>query len=140
MRTTCFLVLSTFGALFLASGCDNKIEQCNAFIDQANAAQSAFVALEAAALNPETLKGRVKQIDESIEKLKGVELKDEKLKGFRDDYVSGLEVYSKGLTKMSSLEKDNVDDFNKLVDELNAAADKESKLVDDVNGYCGGTE
>lgn len=130
----------TSALLLAATGCDNKIEQCNAFIDEANASQNAFVAIGAAALNPESLKKRVEQIDASVKKLEALELKDEKLQGFRTEYVAGLKSFSKGLDKMANLEKTDVDALNKVADDLSKEGDKQGKLVDDVNAYCSGSE
>ena len=131
-------------ALVLASGvagCDSKIDQCNAFITEANTAQNTFTAISAAMNDPAQLKAKAAEIDESVRKLKAVELKDEKLVGFRDRYASGLESIGKNLTKMAELDKTkDVEELTKLAESFAKDGDDMSKLIDEVNGYCGGTE
>jgi len=134
------VTIATSMLLLASTGCENKVAQCNAFIDEANASQAAFVAIEAAALNPESLKKRVEQIDESVKKLEALELKDEKLQGFRSEYVDGLKSFSKGLGTMASLEKTEVDALNEAAKGLMDEGDKQGKLVDNVNKYCSGSE
>jgi hypothetical protein len=122
-------------------GCGpSKVDQCNAFVDEGNKSQSAFVALQAALLNPNTLQTRIDKIDGSAKALRAVKLVDAKLVGMRDKYATGLESYSKILTEMKPILKDEAkaDEFNKNIDKLNAISDEESKLIDEVNAYCSG--
>jgi hypothetical protein len=124
---------------FILAACGkNKVAQCNEFIDEANKSQSAFVAIEAAVLNPATMKTRTTQIDGSVTKLKALKLSDPKLAGFRDQYATGLTNFGKAATDLATLGKDdkNVDKHNKIVDDLNKLGDAETKLIDDINSYC----
>ena len=88
----------------LCAGCGkSKIDQCNAFIDEGNKSQNAFVAIEAAMLNPESFKKRTDLIDASMKTLKAIELPDAKLAGMRDRYVEGLQGFSTSLGKVAEL-------------------------------------
>ncbi|MBW2453104.1 MAG: hypothetical protein JRI68_01260 [Deltaproteobacteria bacterium] len=136
-HTGAWVLAMAIGLLALSTGCQSKVEQCNAFIDQANASQNAFTALGAAMLNKDVLAGRVKTIRESIDTVKAVELKDEKLKGFQDRWAEGLEGMAAGLDEMTKLDKTtDIDKLNKLAETFDKEADKMGKLIDEINTYC----
>ena len=125
----------------LCAGCGkSKIDQCNAFIDEGNKSQSAFVAIEAAMLNAESFKKRTDQIDGSVKAIKAIELPDEKLSGMRDRYIEGLSSFSTTLSKVMAMAKDpsKATDVEKLEKEIETISEKESKLIDEINNYCGG--
>lgn len=125
----------------LCAGCGkSKIDQCNAFIEEGNKSQNAFVAIEAAMLNPDSFKKRTDQIEASVKTLKAIELPDAKLAEMRNRYVEGLQGFSTSLTKVMEMSKDpaKAADADKLEKELDAIGDKESKLIDEINAYCGG--
>lgn len=124
-------------------GCGpSKVEQCNALVDAGNKSQSGFVALEAAMLNPDSFQKRIDQIDADAKVVQGVKLEDAKLVGFRDKFATGLTDYTKVMKDMKAILKDEAktDDLNKMIDQLNAISDKEGKVIDEINGYCGGTQ
>ena len=79
------------------TGCDSKVEQCNAFIDEANDSQNAYVALEVAIQSPASIKQRTDQLDSSSKKMKELKLADPKLKDFRDRYVTQTDDFSAGM-------------------------------------------
>jgi hypothetical protein len=134
-RAMCLAALMTAAALL--TGCKGKIEQCNAFIDEANASQNAFTALGAAMLNKDVLAGRVKTIKESVDKVKAVELKDEKLKDFQGRWAEGLESMANGLDDMTKLDKTkDIDKLQELSKTFESEAEKMGKLIDEVNTYC----
>jgi hypothetical protein len=138
MKTTHFLSTAILLAVTVSACGKGKVAQCNEFVDEANKSQSAFVAIEAAVLNPTTMKTRTTQIEGSVTKLKALQLPDAKLAAFRDQYATGLTTFGKAATDLSLLGKDdkNVDKHNKIVDDLNKLSDSETKLIDDINGYC----
>ena len=138
--TSAFSLATLIGLLTLSTGCESKVEQCNAFIDQANASQNAFTALGAAMLNKDVLAGRVKTIRESVDKVKGVELKDEKLKEFQTRWAEGLEGMAEGLDQMTKLDKmKDIDKLNGLAEKFDKEAEKMGKIIDEVNTYCSGS-
>ncbi len=137
-RAICLLIAST--ALALAGCGPSKVDQCNALIDAGNKSQNGFVALEAAMLNPDSLQKRIDQINTDAKGVSGVKLEDPKLVEFRDKYAAGLTECTGLLSKMKPILKDEAktDELNKFIDQWNALSDKEGKLIDDINGYCGG--
>jgi hypothetical protein len=127
----------------LSLGCGKgKIEQCNAFIDEGNSSQNAFVAIEAAMLNPQTLQGRIDKIEEHVKKLQALQLSDAKLAEMRGRYVEMLQGFAKSLKQFIAVGKDPKKDAerDKIAKDLDANADKSSKLIDDINQYCGGSK
>ena len=107
------------------------------FIDEANSSQNAFTALGAAMLNKDVLAGRVKTIKESVDKVKAVELKDEKLKDFQGRWAEGLESMANGLDDMTKLDKTkDIDKLQELSKTFESEAEKMGKLIDEVNTYC----
>jgi hypothetical protein len=131
------MVFVTLALAVVACG-PSKVDQCNAFIDEGNKAQSAFVALEAALLNPASTQTRIDKINGSVTALRAVKLADAKLVTMREKYATELEGYAKILGQMKPILKDEakVDEFNKLVEKLNAISTAEDKLIDEINGYC----
>jgi len=131
------MVFATLALAVVACG-PSKVDQCNAFIDEGNKAQSAFVALEAALLNPASTQTRIDKINGSVTALRAVKLADAKLVTMREKYATELEGYAKILGQMKPILKDEakVDEFNKLVEKLNAISTAEDKLIDEINGYC----
>ncbi len=132
--------LATTSILSIACG-PGKVEQCNSLATVGNKAQNAFIALSAAMLNESSFQTRIEKIDASAKEVKDTKLVDEKLVGMRNRLAEGLESYAKVMKQMKPILKDDkkVDDLNKFIDELNAISDKEGKLIDEINGYCGGT-
>ena len=131
------ILFATLALAAVACG-PSKVDQCNAFIDEGNKAQTAFVALQAALLNPDATQTRIDKIDGSAKALRGVKLADAKLIAMRDKYATGLDGYAKILGQMKPILKDEakVDEFNKHVEKLNEISTAEDKLIDEINGYC----
>ena len=128
--------------LVLAAGCDSKVDQCNAFIDEANDSQNAYVALEAAIQSPASIKQRTDQLDTSSRKMKDLKLADAKLKDFRDRYVKQTDDFSAGMKKIAALQgKDPADgEAAKIGKELDDLAEKQDKLIGEINLYCTGVK
>lgn len=131
-------LLVAFFALGVAGCGPSKVDQCNAFVDEGNKSQAAFVALQAALLNATTLQTRIDKIDGSAKAIRAVKLEDAKLIGMRDRYATGLDSYSKILTQMKPILKDDTktDELNKNIDKLNEISGAEGKLIDEINAYC----
>jgi hypothetical protein len=114
-----------------------RIEECNALIDEANASQDAFVDLGKAMLDKKVLAERVKTIRGANAKVKAVALDDLPLQRMQTKWVEGLEAMAAGLEETSKLDQAN--DAEKIT---NAAgrfiqdAAEMSKLVDEINRYC----
>ncbi len=118
------------------TGCKDKVQQCNAFINEGNKAQEALGSGDD--VKPETFKTAAGQIDESVKRLEGLKLDDQKLGEFRGRYVDGLKTYSKALVQLSEVAKDpsKAAEAEKIGKEVDAVGDKEKKLIDEINTYC----
>ena len=129
--------LVTLGALALPA-CKGKVDQCNAFVDEANAGQNSYVGLEAAVGNPDALTKRADALDGSAKRLREIKLADEKLIDFRDRYATLTDQYSAGLRKLVIAPKDDAAAAFAIEQDLDVIADKQQKLIQEINGYCGG--
>jgi hypothetical protein len=131
------LVLSLL--LVLVAGCESKVDQCNAFIDEANDSQNAYVALEGAIQSPASIKQRTDHLDASSKKLTDLKLGDAKLKDFRDRYVKQTDDFSAGLKKLGTLPPEDPS-AAKIGKDLDDLAEKQDKLIAEINLYCTGVK
>ena len=143
-RFTSLLLLT----VSLAACGKGKIEQCNAFIDRASKAQAAITALNLASDDKKELEKGATKIDAEAKAFATVEVKDEKLVGFRTAYAQTLESMSKIMTDLAAAQADAADaskaeataaKVKTLVESAEALEKSESALVDQINGYCSGT-
>jgi hypothetical protein len=127
----------------------SKVEQCNAFIDQAGKAQAAVNALNLDSEDPKVLQQGGQSIDQAAKSFSAVELKDEKLVAFRGAYSEILTGLSRVISDLASATAEAGDaakaeaaaaKTKKLVDDANALEKRESTLVDEINVYCSGTK
>lgn len=124
--------------LALSAGCKGKVDQCNAFVDEANAGQSSYIGLEAVVGNPDALTKRADALDASAKRLRAITLSDAKLVDLRDRYASATDGYSAGLKKLAAAPKDDPSASLAVEQDLDVVADKQQKLIQEINGYCGG--
>lgn len=136
MKNTVTATLVGALALFGATGCENKIKQCNDFIKVANESQNAFATVATALGDEEKMKKHHDEIDAGIEKVKAVELKDEKLKAFQGRWVEGLEGLNTSLEGFKDLSDPTK--ITKASEELKKEGDEMSDLINEVNAYCTG--
>ncbi len=133
-----------FGAVLafalVGVGCRGKVEQCNAFVDEANAGQTAYVGLEGALGNADAMTKRADTLDANAKKLREIKLGDEKLVELRDRYAGATEEYAAGLRKLVALVGKSDDAAGVLAaeQELDAISDRQQKLIQEINAYCGG--
>lgn len=137
----CFVLAA---ASLVACG-KSKIDQCNAFIEQANASQTTVSGLDSAGDDPAKLEAAATKIEEAAKKVDGVELKDEKLVGFKTNYVKNLNALAKTAKDIAGIQKDAKDAAKATAAEAKlktivADAEKlekdDDKLINDINAYC----
>jgi len=125
----------------------SKIEQCNAFIDRAGKAQAAISALNLASEDRKELEKGAATIDAEAKAFATLELKDEKLIGFRAAYANTLSETGKIMSNLAAAQAEAGDPAKaeaaaakakSLVASAEALEKSESTLVDQINGYCGG--
>lgn len=119
-------------AVALLGACKTKREQCNAFIEKANAAEKTIEGVSDFG-NAEKLEEGAAKIDVHAKSVEGLELDDKKLAELQSKYVANLSLYAKNLrataaakgdgTKLEALEKEDAQiqrDGSKLIDDINA--------------------
>lgn len=146
-RTLAALAPLAFLAITPACG-KSKVEQCNAFIDRANAAQNTINALKLDSDDPKKLESHAARIDAEAKAVKTVDVKDPELVKFRDDYAANLSKLAVNVKDLSKLQVDAKDpnkaatiedQAKKLEDDADKIEKDASKLVGDINQYCSGS-
>lgn len=144
MSSSRVLLSASFVLLALASaGCGkSKVDQCNSFIERANASQSVMSKLHLDGEDPKQLEADAAKVDGEAKGVGGVELKDAKLVGFRDQYTANLTKLAANIRSFAKLQTDakagkaSEAELKKLeADDQKIEAD-ESKLIDEINKYC----
>ncbi len=127
----------------------SKVEQCNAFIDRATKAQSAVNGLNLASDDKKELEKGAAAIEVEAKAFASVEVKDEKLAGFRDAYGKILSDLGKILSDLAVAQAEAADaskaeaaatKVKTLVSSAEALEKSESSLVDQINQYCTGSK
>lgn len=127
----------------------SKTEQCNAFVDRANLAQSVIDGLRLDSDDAALLEKGAASVEAEAKKFAALELKDEKLVAFRTTYASTLDTLGKMMHELAGLQKDakdpaKVDAIEAQSKKIDQEADKleksESDVVDQVNVYCTGSK
>ena len=127
----------------------SKTEQCNAFVDRATQAQKVVNGLKLDSENVAELEKGAGAIEAEAKAFGALELKDEKLLGFRSSYAATLASLGKIMRDLSALQKDSkdpskADALEAETKKIDAEADKveksESDVVDQVNVYCTGSK
>ena len=123
-------------ALLAASGCRTKTDQCNAFIEQANAAEKTIETVSDFG-NAEKLQADATKIDGHAKGVGSVKLDDAKLKELQAKYVANLGLYAKNLRATAAAQGDG-SKLEALEKEDEQIQKDGSKLIDDINVYCTG--
>lgn len=141
-----YLGLLVVGVALPACG-KSKVEQCNAFIDRATKAQSAINALNLGTDDRKELEKGAAAIEAEAKALGSVELKDQKLLGFRDGYAKTLADLGKITSDLAAAQAEAADPTKAeaamtkvkgLVGSAEGLEKSESTLVDQINQYCSG--
>jgi hypothetical protein len=140
MRSGAVRAALALAAVFLLGGCHGKVERCNAFVDEANGGQTAYVGLAAALANPDGLTKRADTLEASAKKLRELDLgSDATLVDLRDRYAGLTEQYAAGLRNLAQAQGNgDASGVLPLEQELDGISDKQEKLIQEINGYCGG--
>jgi hypothetical protein len=149
MKSSIVVISLVVLPLSLAACGKSKVEQCNSLVDHAGKAQSAVGALSLDSDDPKVLQDGAAKVEAAAKAFTAVELKDEKLVGFRNSYGELLTSLSKIVTDVAAATTEAKDPAKadaaaaktkKLVDDANALTKKESSLVDEINVYCSGSK
>jgi hypothetical protein len=129
--------------------CKGKVEQCNAFVDRANQAQTVINALKLDSEDAAQLEKDALSIETEAKAFGALDLKDEKLVGYRSAYAGTLVSLGKIIHDLATLQRDSkepskAEGLEAQVKKIDAEADKvtktESDLVDQLNVYCTGSK
>lgn len=148
--------MKTFSRLFVATAAlglvacgKGKAEQCNSFVDRANQAQTVINGLKLDSEDAAQLEKDAVSVDAEAKAFGALELKDEKLVGYRSAYAATLVSLGKIMHDLAALQRDSkepskAEGLEAQVKKIDAEADKvtksESDLVDQVNVYCTGSK
>ncbi len=134
----------------LSAACGkSKIEQCNAFVDRANQAQTVINGLKLESDDAALLEKGAASVEAEAKAFAALELKDEKLVGFRTTYAATLDSLGKIMHELAGLQKDAKDpakadaieaQSKKIDQEADKVEKSESDVVDQVNVYCTGSK
>jgi len=122
-------------------GCDSKVKQCNdliAVVNQNQEFKNKASAIGAKA-EPKDFVALADDLDKLKEKIGGVKLKDEKLKGFAKEYQDMLAEISKSFRDLAkALEANDQAALQKVTKDMGALQGKEGPIVDKINKHCQG--
>jgi hypothetical protein len=148
MKISCRVLFATALLTLVACG-KGKVEQCNAFVDRANQAQTVINKLKLDSEDAAQLEKGAASIETEAKAFGALELKDEKLVGYRSEYAATLVALGKIMHDLATLQRDSkepskAEGLEAQVKKIDAEADKvtktESDVVDQVNVYCTGSK
>jgi hypothetical protein len=129
------------GALAMGGCCGSKIAECNKLIDSINKnGQVITKSLDKFGASKKTAADAAelgKTLDTVGDEIKGMELKDETLKGAAKDYHDMLDKLAKAAKDATSTD---IATQKKALEELDKVTKTEDQIVDKVNGYCGASK
>ena len=138
-RRSCAVAAAAFSLTVLTTGCETKVSQCNKLITVANAATT-----ELKAMGQEESADKVAQmtkfattLDKYAKDVSTVELKDEKLLGFKQRLADLYK--TSGDASRSLVEAANKKDeagLKSSLQKLMAGSTQETTIVGELNGYC----
>lgn len=148
MKTTMVRHTLTFAAAISVCGvlaaCGlNKIAQCNKLIEKVNTAQTTAVdgikKLDGKD-DSKDLADLATSFDTMKTAIVGVDLNDDKLKGLQKDYAAAIDKTSAAArAQKAALDKSDAAGAAAANTDLQAGIAAQSKVIDGINGYCGGT-
>jgi hypothetical protein len=119
-------------------GCDSKISQCNRLIKVINDEQGPLK--NATGSDPAALKKLAETLDGVSKKVGTVELADEKLVGFRDEYKKMAEDLAKvSRDTAGALESNDPGKAAEAAKQMSSFGPRETELVNNINKYCSGS-
>lgn len=115
-------------------GCKSgRIAQCNTLIAVINEEQGKHKDLKAE--RPDELKKLADALDATAKKIGEVELSDEKLMAFREDYKKMAGDLAKAAREAAAASEDR-DKLEKAIKRMQGIGPREDKLVQDINAFC----
>jgi hypothetical protein len=121
-------------------GCEKsgRVDQCNAFVERANVSQAVVEILKFDG-DAQQLEEEAKKVDSEVQWVNGVELTDATLMKFRADYAANLQRLAASIRDLAKLRGsyEKADLLKKIADGADSPLAAQSKLVHEINSYCG---
>lgn len=136
-RTASWMAVAVIGlATATAAGCNDRISQCNVLIGVINEEQAKHKDLNGEA--PEDLRKLADALDNSSKRIGDAQVKDDKLKAFREEYKTLCDDLAKAARETAAAGEDpkKREEAAKVMQSIGP---REDKLVSDINAFCGGT-
>ncbi len=123
--------------VFATTACDGKIPQCNRLIEVINAQQPNIS--NAKTEDAAAMKALATKLDEVVKKVGAVDVKEEKLVKYRDDYVALIGDFAKTARgTAAAMETKDLTKLEEAQKNLKEIGPRERKLVGDINSFCQG--
>jgi hypothetical protein len=116
-------------------GCNDRISQCNGLITVINEEQGKHK--DTAGDNADDLKKLGDALEGTAKKIGDVQLKDEKLKAFREEYKKMCEDLANA-ARDAATAGDDPKKRETAIKVMQGIGPREDKLVNDINSYCQG--
>jgi hypothetical protein len=131
-------VAAVFALALTASGCNKKVEECNALIKVMNA-EGAKLSPKGSATDPSTMTKMADDLDKAANEIGAVNLTIPELVKFRDDSKKLFtDVGAAARASGKALEGKDLAAATTALKQLTDAAQANTKLVNDINKYCSG--
>jgi Zn/Cd-binding protein ZinT len=140
IRKTVSLVAIAASVTVLATGCETKVSQCNKIATVSNAASTEFAGMEKELkANPmEAFKKSATRLDQYIKDMNAVEVKDEKLVGYKGRFTTMYTEFRDGsLAIVSAVQAKDSKALATAVTKIQQSAQQETSLISEVKQYCG---
>ena len=135
-RTASWMAVAIIGlATATAAGCNDRISQCNSLISVINEEQGKHKDLNGD--NADELRKLGDALDTTSKRIGDVQVKDEKLKAFREDYKKMCEDLAKA-ARDAATAGDDPKKRESAIKVMQGIGPREDKLVNDINTYCQG--
>lgn len=123
----------------LVTGCETKVAQCNKLTQVANAASAEFQTM-GKSNNPDKLAQlatAADRLDQYIQNMSAVELKDEKLVGFKGRFIQMYgEIRDASRALVTAAKAKDQKGAQSAFTKMTSGVKQESPLVNEVNQYC----
>ena len=135
-RTASWMAVAIIGlATATAAGCNDRISQCNSLISVINEEQGKHKDLNGD--NADELRKLGDALDTTSKRIGDVQVKDEKLKAFREDYKKMCEDLATA-ARDAATAGDDPKKREAAIKVMQGIGPREDKLVNDINSYCQG--
>ncbi len=138
-RKSVSLIAIAASLSLLATGCETKVAQCNKLTKVANAASTEFQEMgkDQKADKVEQLKKAADRLDQYIKDMDGIELKDEKLVGYKGRFNKMYgEIRDASRALVTAAQAKDVAGTKSAFEKMMTGVKQETPLVTEVNQYC----